>query len=94
MGGGTDVAKATADVTIVRDDVQHVADAIEIARATMRTIRQNLVLAFAYNIVGIPLAAGLLYPFLGLTLHPMFAAGAMALSSVAVVTNALRLRST
>jgi len=93
MGGGTDVAKATADVTIVHDNIQHVADAIAIARATMRIIRQNLALAFGYNIVGIPLAAGLLYPAFGLTLHPMFAATAMALSSVAVVLNALRLRS-
>ncbi len=93
MGGGTDVAKATADVTIVHDDVHHVVDAITLARATMTIIRQNLALAFAYNIVGIPLAAGLFYPAFGLTLHPMFAAAAMALSSVAVVTNALRLRS-
>lgn len=94
MGGGTDAAKATADVTLVRDDLQAVLTAMDIAAATMRTIRQNLFFAFAYNTLGIPIAAGLLYPFTGTLLSPMIAAAAMALSSVTVVTNALRLRAT
>ena len=94
MGGGTDAAKATADVTLVRDDLQAVLTAMDIAAATMRTIRQNLFFAFAYNTLGIPIAAGLLYPFTGILLSPMIAAAAMALSSVTVVTNALRLRTT
>lgn len=92
MGSGTDVAKSTADITLLRTDLHSVLDAIDVSRATMRTIRQNLFLAFFYNVLGIPLAAGLLIPFTGMALSPMIAAAAMALSSVTVVTNALRLR--
>jgi len=94
MGGGTDAAKATADVTLVRDDLQALTVAMDISAGTMQTIRQNLFFAFAYNTLGIPIAAGLLYPLTGLMLSPMIAAAAMALSSVTVVTNALRLRRT
>lgn len=94
MGGGTDAAKATADVTLVRDDLQSLTTAMDISAGTMQTIRQNLFFAFAYNTLGIPIAAGLLYPMTGLMLSPMIAAAAMALSSVTVVTNALRLRRT
>jgi Cu+-exporting ATPase len=91
MGGGTDIAKATADVTLVRNDLGALADGIALSNLIMRTIRQNLLLAFIYNTLGIPIAAGVLLPF-GITLNPMIAAGAMALSSVTVVTNALRLK--
>ena len=91
MGTGTDVAIEAADVTLVRGDLAGVATAIELSRATVRTIRQNLVFAFAYNIVGIPVAAGVLYPLTGWLLSPMLASAAMALSSVSVVANALRL---
>ena len=94
MGSGTDAAKATADVTLVRDDLQSLTTAMDISAGTMQTIRQNLFFAFAYNTLGIPIAAGLLYPMTGLMLSPMIAAAAMALSSVTVVTNALRLRRT
>jgi Cu+-exporting ATPase len=92
MGAGTDVAIEAADVTLVRGDLHGVPDAIELSRATMRTVRQNLFFAFAYNVIGIPVAAGVLYPFTGWLLSPIFASAAMALSSVSVVTNALRLR--
>lgn len=92
MGSGTDIAKSTADITMMRADLHTVLDAIDVSRATMRTIRQNLFLAFIYNVLGIPLAAGLLVPVTGMALSPMIAAAAMALSSVTVVTNALRLR--
>lgn len=92
MGGGTDIAKATADVTLVRNDLDQVVEAIATARATMHIIRQNLALAFLYNVIGIPIAAGVLIPAFGIQLHPMFAAAAMALSSLTVVMNALRLR--
>jgi Cu+-exporting ATPase len=94
MGGGADAAKAMADVTLVRDDLQALTIAIDISVKTVKTIRQNLFFAFAYNTLGIPIAAGLLYPLTGLMLSPMIAAAAMALSSVTVVTNALRLRRT
>jgi len=94
MGGGTDVARSTAGVTLLRADLHSALDAIDVSRRTMRTIRQNLVLAFSYNILGIPLAAGLLIPLTGTAFSPMIAAAAMALSSVSVVTNALRLRIT
>jgi len=94
MGGGTDAAKATADVTLVRDDLQALTVAMDISAGTMQTIRQNLFFTLAYNTLVIPIAAALLYPLTGLMLSPMIAAAAMALSSVTVVTNALRLRRT
>jgi Cu+-exporting ATPase len=92
MGNGTDVALEAADVTLVKGDLRGVAVALELARATMRTVKQNLFFAFVYNVLGIPLAAGVLYPLTGWLLSPMVASAAMALSSVSVVTNALRLR--
>jgi len=92
MGTGTDVAIEAADVTLVKGDLNGVAAAIGLSKATMRTVRQNLFFAFAYNVLGIPVAAGLLYPLTGWLLSPILASAAMALSSVSVVTNALRLR--
>jgi Cu+-exporting ATPase len=92
MGTGTDVALEAAGITLMRPDLQAVATAIALSRQTMRTIRQNLFFASIYNIIGIPIAAGLLYPATGWLLSPMLAAGAMALSSVSVLTNSLRLR--
>jgi Cu+-exporting ATPase len=92
MGTGTDVAIESADVTLVRGDLLGVAKARNLSRATMRNIRQNLFFAFAYNTAGVPIAAGILYPFFGLLLSPMLAAAAMSLSSVSVIGNALRLR--
>ena len=93
MGTGTDVAIESAGVTLVRGDLIGVAKARELSRATMHNIRQNLVFAFGYNTLGIPIAAGVLYPFFGLLLSPMIAAAAMSFSSVSVIGNALRLRS-
>jgi len=92
MGTGTDVAIEAADVTLVRGSLRGVVTAFALSRATMRVIKQNLFWAFAYNALGIPLAAGVLYPLTGWTLTPVFASAAMALSSVSVVTNSLRLR--
>jgi Cu+-exporting ATPase len=92
MGTGTEVAIASAGITLVRGDLTGIAHAITLSRATMRNIRQNLFFAFIYNAVGVPLAAGVLYPLFGLTLSPMLAALAMSLSSVSVIGNALRLR--
>jgi Cu+-exporting ATPase len=92
MGTGTDVAMESAGVTLVKGDLRGIARAIRLSHATMRNIRQNLVFAFGYNALGIPVAAGVLYPAFGLLLSPIFAGAAMALSSVSVVTNALRLR--
>ena len=92
MGTGTDVAMQSAGVTLVKGDLAGIARARTLSRATMRNIRQNLVLAFVYNIFGILLAAGILYPAFGLLLSPVVAAAAMSLSSVSVIGNALRLR--
>jgi Cu+-exporting ATPase len=92
MGTGTDVAMQSAGVTLVKGDLRGIAKAIRLSRATMRNIRQNLFFAFLYNALGIPLAAGLLYPFFGLLLSPIIAGAAMSLSSVSVIGNALRLR--
>lgn len=94
MGTGTDVAIESAGVTLVRGDLLGVAKARNLSRATMKNIRQNLFFAFAYNTAGVPIAAGILYPFFGLLLSPMLAAAAMSLSSVTVIGNALRLRNT
>jgi Cu+-exporting ATPase len=94
MGTGTDVAMESAGVTLVKGDLRGIARAAMLSRATMRNIRQNLVFAFGYNALGIPVAAGVLYPAFGILLSPIFAGAAMALSSVSVVTNALRLRRT
>ena len=91
IGTGTDVAIESGDFTLISGDVQGVLAAIELSRATMRNIKENLFFAFVYNTLGIPIAAGILYPFFGVLLSPIIAAAAMALSSVSVVTNALRL---
>ena len=92
MGTGTDVAMQSAAITLVKGDLRGIAEAIRLSRATMSNIRQNLVFAFLYNSLGIPIAAGVLYPFFGLLLSPIIAAAAMSLSSVSVIANALRLR--
>src|SRR5689334_18146903 len=92
MGTGTDVAMESSGITLLKGDLLGIVRARTLSRATMRNIRENLVLSFAYNVAGIPLAAGVLYPFFGLLLSPVVAAAAMALSSVSVIANALRLR--
>ncbi len=92
MGSGTDVAIESAGVTLVKGDLRAIVKAIRLSRATMRNVKQNLFFAFVYNALGVPLAAGVLYPFFGLLLSPIFAGAAMAMSSVSVVSNALRLR--
>src|SRR5581483_10057160 len=92
IGTGTDVAVEAADVTLMRGDLLAVPEAIELARRTMRVMKQNLGWAFGYNAIGIPIAAGALYPAWGVLLSPPMAAAAMALSSVTVVSNSLRLR--
>ena len=92
MGTGTDVAMESAGVTLVSGDLRGVARARRLSQATMRNIRQNLFFAFVYNAIGVPIAAGVLYPFLGLVLSPMIASAAMTFSSVSVISNALRLR--
>jgi Cu+-exporting ATPase len=92
MGTGTDAAMASAGITLLRGDLAGIVRARALSRSTMRNIRQNLWFAFLYNALGVPLAAGVLYPFFGILLSPMFAAAAMSLSSVSVITNALRLR--
>ncbi|PYK11402.1 MAG: copper-transporting ATPase [Verrucomicrobia bacterium] len=93
MGTGTDVAMESAGITLVKGDLRGIDKAIHLSRATMRNIRQNLFFAFVYNSLGIPIAAGALYPFFGLLLNPMIAGAAMSFSSVSVIVNALRLRS-
>ena len=91
-GTGTDVAMESAGITLVQGDLRAIAKAITLSRAMMRNIRQNLFFAFIYNTLGIPLAAGALYPFFGVLLSPIIAGAAMSLSSVSVISNALRLR--
>jgi Cu+-exporting ATPase len=92
IGTGTDIAMAASDITLIRGDLDGVVSSIQLSRATMRTIRQNLFFAFLYNTLGIPIAAGALYPVWGIMLSPIIASAAMALSSVSVLTNSLRLR--
>ena len=92
MGTGTDVAIESAGITLIKGDLRGIVRARRLSRATMRNIRQNLFFAFIYNTIGIPIAAGVLYPFFGILLSPMIAAAAMSFSSVSVIGNALRLR--
>jgi P-type Cu+ transporter len=92
MGAGTDVASESADLILVKGDLMALVRAVHLSRATTRNIRLNLFFAFFYNALGVPIAAGLLYPFLGVLLNPMIAGAAMSLSSLSVITNALRLR--
>ena len=92
MGTGTDVAMESAGITLVKGDLRGLVRARRLSRATMRNIRENLIWAFVYNVLGVPIAAGALYPFFGILLSPMIASAAMSLSSVSVISNALRLR--
>jgi len=92
IGTGTDVAIESADISLMQESLHGIVDAIEISKATVRNIKQNLFGAFVYNSLGIPIAAGVLYPFIGMLLNPMIAGGAMAMSSLTVVSNANRLR--
>ena len=92
MGTGTDVAIDSAGITLVKGDLRGIVRARRLSRATMRNIRQNLFFAFIYNVAGVPIAAGILYPWFGLLLSPMIASAAMTFSSVSVIGNALRLR--
>jgi Cu+-exporting ATPase len=91
MGTGTDIAMESAGVTLIKGDLRGIAKARKLSRSTMRNIRQNLFFAFFYNMLGVPIAAGILYPFSGLLLSPMIASAAMTFSSVSVISNALRL---
>jgi Cu+-exporting ATPase len=92
MGTGADVAMESAGITLVKGDLRGLIRARRLSEATMRNIKQNLFFAFVYNALGVPIAAGILYPFMGVLLSPIFAAAAMSLSSVSVIGNALRLR--
>jgi Cu+-exporting ATPase len=92
IGTGTDVAMESADITLISGDLRGVVTAVALSRATIRNIKENLFWAFAYNTILIPVAAGILFPFFGILLNPIFAAAAMGLSSVTVVSNALRLK--
>ena len=92
MGTGTDVAIQSAGITLVKGDLNGIAKTLRLSRAVMRNIRQNLFFAFIYNALGLPIAAGVLYPFTGTLLNPMIAGAAMSFSSVSVISNALRLR--
>jgi Cu+-exporting ATPase len=92
MGTGTDVAMESAAITLVKGDLNGIVQAIHLSRAVMRNIRQNLFFAFVYNALGIPIAAGVFYPFFGVLLSPIIAGAAMSLSSVSVIANALRLQ--
>jgi Cu+-exporting ATPase len=92
MGTGTDVAMQSASITLVKGDLRGIVRARRLSQATMRNIRENLFFAFVYNALGVPIAAGVLYPPFGVLLNPMIASAAMSLSSVSVITNALRLR--
>ena len=92
MGTGTDIAIESADITLVKGDLRGIVRARRLSKAVMRNIRQNLFFAFVYNALGVPVAAGILYPFFGLLLSPMIASAAMTFSSVSVIANALRLR--
>jgi Cu+-exporting ATPase len=91
MGTGTDIAMESAAVTLVKGDLRGIVKARRLSKATMRNIRQNLFFAFFYNLLGVPIAAGILYPYLGMLLSPMIASIAMTFSSVSVISNALRL---
>jgi len=93
MGTGTDVAIESATITLVKGDLQGIVKAKKLSHAVMKNIKQNLFFAFIYNVVGVPIAAGILFPFFGLLLSPMIAAAAMSVSSVSVIGNSLRLRS-
>ena len=94
MGKGTDIAMDVAKMTLITSDLNLIPKALKLSRKTVQTIRQNLFWAFVYNLIGIPIAAGALYPAYGFLLDPMIAGAAMALSSVSVVTNSLRLKTT
>jgi Cu+-exporting ATPase len=94
MGTGTDVAMKSAGVTLVKGDLRGIVRARKLSRATMRNIKQNLFFAFVYNALGVPIAAGVLYPTFGILLSPIIAAAAMSFSSVSVIGNSLRLKST
>ena len=92
MGTGVDIAMESAGVTLVKSDLQGIVRARRLSRATLANVRQNLFLAFVYNTLGVPIAGGVLYPFFGLLISPIFASAAMTLSSLSVIANALRLR--
>ena len=92
MGNGTDIAMESARITLIKGDLEKIVTAVRISKATVKTIRQNLFWAFFYNVISIPVAAGILFPLTGFLLNPMIAGAAMAFSSVSVVTNSLRLK--